>query len=109
MYQTLWNGKLLEKLGVEKKYDKLMDNVITEVILEMPYYFHLQVAVAATTRVSTFRVATVAIGHLVLSLQMPIVRTSYTSIRPTLVHRIAAIVLTVTQFAASRIPKILKP
>ena len=76
MYQTLWNGKLLEKLGVEKKYDKLMDNVITELILEMIYYSLLLVAVTTTTRVSTVRVATVPIGHLLRTLQMPITPTT---------------------------------
>ena len=86
-----------------------MDNVIIEVILEMICYFHLQVTAAATMRSSTIRVATVTFGRLLRTLQMPITPTTYTSIRPTLVPSTTTIVLTVTRFVASRIPKILKP
>ena len=109
MCQICLNGNLLEKFGVEKRFDRLMENVLIEVILEMIYYFHLQVAAAAAMRASTIRVATVTIGRLLQVLQMPITPTAYPSIRLALVPRAAAIVLTDSLYVASRIPKVFKP
>ena len=72
-------------------------------------YFYLLLLTAITLRLSSFRVTTVSIGLLLLTLRMPITPTASTSIRPMSILRAPATVLSGSRCVVLRVPQILQP